>query len=293
MDFTPNFEVIADYACHTGEGPLWHPVEERLYWADIPPGKIFRYDPASGAHEKVLDTGGEAIGGYTFQADGSLLLFMARGRVAVWREGQPLQTVIEQIEQEVEGRFNDVIADPMGRVFCGTMPIGDRGGKLYRLDRDGSLTVVIEDAGTSNGMGFTTDLKHFYHQDSRRALSRRWDYDVESGAISNPTVIIQEDRAVGGSPDGMTLDGANGIWSARWGGHALVHHMPDGRELQRIKFPIPKISSATFGGVNYTDLYLTTAGGHNKENEHPLAGALLRINLGIAGKPPYFSRIGI
>jgi len=24
-------ELIADYACETGEGPLWHPEERRLY----------------------------------------------------------------------------------------------------------------------------------------------------------------------------------------------------------------------------------------------------------------------
>ena len=59
-------EPIADYACETGEGPLWHPDEGRLYWVDIPPGKLYRYDPATGAHGLVLDAG-EAIGGFTIQ----------------------------------------------------------------------------------------------------------------------------------------------------------------------------------------------------------------------------------
>ncbi|GAG21164.1 unnamed protein product, partial [marine sediment metagenome] len=31
-------ELIADYECVTGEGPLWHPDEGRLYWVDIPKG---------------------------------------------------------------------------------------------------------------------------------------------------------------------------------------------------------------------------------------------------------------
>jgi D-xylono/L-arabinono-1,4-lactonase len=43
--------LIADYACETGESPLWHPFERRLYWADIPRGRLFRFDPASGKHE--------------------------------------------------------------------------------------------------------------------------------------------------------------------------------------------------------------------------------------------------
>jgi hypothetical protein len=40
---------------------------------------MFRYDPATGAHEQFF--GGETVGGFTVQADGALLLFMARGAI--------------------------------------------------------------------------------------------------------------------------------------------------------------------------------------------------------------------
>ena len=65
-------ELIADYECVTGEGPLWHPDEQRLYWVDIPRGRLFRYEPATGAHEQVYE--GDPIGGFTIQDDGALLL---------------------------------------------------------------------------------------------------------------------------------------------------------------------------------------------------------------------------
>ena len=284
-------EPIADYACETGEGPLWHPDEGRLYWLDIPPGKLYRYDPSTGSHGLVLDAG-EAIGGYTIQTDGSFLLFMARGRIAHWREGQPLRNLVDDIPAEREGRFNDVIADPAGRVFCGTMPRSGSNGVLYRLDTDGSLAVVIEDAGVSNGMGFTQDLKTFYHTNTRRGITR-YDYDIDSGQISNPEVVVREGAPSSGRPDGMCMDAANCIWSARWDGYALVHHMPDGREIQRLNFPVPKVSSATFGGRDYTDLYITTAGGHIKETDGPQAGTLYRVRLGVKGKPPFRSKINI
>src|SRR4029079_13276105 len=145
-------ELIADYACVTGEGPLWHPAEQRVYWVDIPKGRLFRYHPASGAHEICFE--GEVLGGFTIQADQSLLLFMARGAVKIWRDGT-LTTVIDEIPEERESRFNDVIADPAGRVFCGTMPTKDRLGRLYRLDLDGTLRKLLDDIGCSNGMGFT------------------------------------------------------------------------------------------------------------------------------------------
>ena len=45
-------QLIADYECITGENPMWHPLENRVYWLDIPTGRLFRYDPHSGEHEK-------------------------------------------------------------------------------------------------------------------------------------------------------------------------------------------------------------------------------------------------
>ena len=79
--------------------------------------------------------------------------------------------MLEEIADERETRFNDVIADPEGRVFCGTMPTQARNGRLYRLDRDASLHLVLEDIGSSNGMGFTARPQGLYYTDSRATSS--------------------------------------------------------------------------------------------------------------------------
>ena len=70
--------IVADYACLIGENPLWHAAEQRLYWTDISGGTLPLH-PATGKHEQVYE--GESVGGFTLQADGALLLFMARGAV--------------------------------------------------------------------------------------------------------------------------------------------------------------------------------------------------------------------
>jgi D-xylonolactonase len=280
-------ELIADYNCVTGEGPLWHPIEQRVYWVDIPSGRLFRYHPDSGQHEQVLE--GEAIGGFTMQADGSLLLFMARGAIRRWQDGT-LTTVIEEIPDERETRFNDVIADPEGRVYCGTMPTKDRPGRLYRLDPDRTLTLMLEGIGCSNGMGFTRDLRQMYYTDSTAREIYAFDYDQESGALVNQRVFVQTPENEG-IPDGMTVDLQGNVWSARWDGGVLVRYTPDGVEDMRIQFPAKKVSSVAFGGPDYTDIYVTTAGGANKPEEGPGAGALFRLNLGIQGQAEYPSRI--
>jgi D-xylonolactonase len=286
-------ELIADYACHTGEGVLWHPLERRVYWADIPPGRIYRYDPATGHHEQCYDSGGEAIGGFTVQADGGLLLFMARGAIKMWREGQ-LTTVHEEIPAERETRFNDVIADPAGRVFGGTMATPERPGRQYRLDPDGSLHVAIDAVQIPNGMGFTPDRKQMYFTDTTPLEISLFDYDQATGAISNRRVFarVPDDQAEG-IPDGMTVDAEGYVWSARWDGYCLVRYAPDGTEERRIRFPVRKVSSVIFGGEDYTDIYVSTAGGHIKATDGEHAGALYRVRLGIRGVPEFLSRVGL
>jgi len=283
-------ELIADYGCLTGEGPLWHPLERRLYWVDIPPGRLFRYDPAQGHHEPCY-AAGESIGGFTVQADGALLLFMARGAVSLWREGT-LTPVIPEIPEERESRFNDVIADPEGRVFCGTMPVGERGGSLYRLDPDGALTRVLDGVQISNGMGFSPDLTQFYYTESLARTIWLFDYDRATGALSRRRAFVRTPEHEG-VPDGLTVDAEGHVWSARWDGGCLVRYRPDGSEDFRVEFPARQVSCATFGGPDYRDLYVTTAGGDDKATNGPGAGALFRLRPGVQGRPEFFSRIAV
>ncbi|MGD2174516.1 MAG: SMP-30/gluconolactonase/LRE family protein [Candidatus Brocadiaceae bacterium] len=282
-------EVVADYACRTGEGPLWHPDERRLYWVDIPTGRMFRYAPATGEHEQCY--GGPPVGGFTIQRDGTLLLFMAGGAVAAWHDGE-LQYVIEEIPEERESRFNDVIADPAGRVFCGTMPTPDQGGRLYRLDTDGSVTKLLEGVACSNGMGFTPDLRGMYYTDSGPREICLFDYDAESGTLANRRLFVRTPEGEG-VPDGLTVDAEGGVWSARWGGGCVVRYAPDGSEERRVRLPVPKVSCPTFGGEDYAEMYVTSAGGDRKDGEGEHAGALFRLRTGVRGVPEHRSAVGL
>lgn len=284
--FTP--ELIADYACDTGENPLWNPVYQRLYWCDIPKGRLFAYDPATRKHWQCFE--GEAIGGFTVQEDGALLLFMARGAIKRW-QGDEVTTIVEEIPEERENRFNDVIADPAGRVFCGTMSTPARAGRLYRLDHDGSLTVMLEGIGCSNGLAFSRDTRQLYYTDSFAHEIYILDYDASTGTLENRRVFATVAES-DGLPDGMTMDAEGGIWSARWDGGCLVRYTPDGKEQLRIRFPARKVSSLTFGGPRLAEIFVTTAGGGNKKDEGDGAGALFRLEAGVAGVPEFFSKIG-
>ena len=282
-------ELICDYRCEIGENPLWHPFEKRLYWCDIATGRMFHYDPSSGMHEQFYQ--GEVVGGFTIQADGSLLLFMARGAVKIWRE-TGMTTVIDQIPEEQETRFNDVIADPSGRVFCGTMPTQDRLGRLYRLDRSGKIKLSLEGISCPNGLAFSLDRNQMYFTDSKAYAIYRFDYDQQAGEIDNQRAFATFSEK-DGFPDGMTIDSEGHIWTALWDGAAILRYTPEGKEERRFAIPAKKSSSLTFGGEDLSDIYVTTAGGECKASDGPAAGGLFRLTPGVRGVPEFFSQIGI
>lgn len=284
---THTVSLIADDACHIGENPLWHPLEHKLYWTDIPTGRLFRYDPATSVHEQIYS--GRPVGGFTFQQDGGLLLFMDRGTIALWRNGSMTEWLVD-IPAERTSRFNDVIADPAGRVFCGTMTSEQSKGRLYRLDTNGSLHLVLEGIGCSNGMAFTQDRTTFFYTDSFARTIYSFAYDEADGNLSNQRIFAQFTEA-DGLPDGLTIDAEGRLWSALWDGGCIVRLSSAGAIAERICVPAPKTSSLTFGGEGLHDLYITTAGGNERESDGPQAGCLFRIDTEHTGLPELFSRI--
>jgi D-xylono/L-arabinono-1,4-lactonase len=280
---------VADTRAHTGEGPLWHPDEQRLYWVDIPAGRLYWYDPATDEYDLAYETDGSPIGGFTIEADGGLLLF-THGTISRWIPEDGTAKPVAKID--TTARFNDVIADPDGRVFCGTMPGENSLGNLYRLEPNGESTVVLEDVNIANGMGFSSDYETFYFTESEARRIYAFDYDRSTGDLSNKRTFL-ETPADGGIPDGMTVDEEGYIWSARWNGGRAVRYAPDGTPVDEIKLPARKVSSVTFGGPKYRDLYLTTAlTDENRSTEGDGAGALFRVpDVGVAGVSEFRSRI--
>ena len=285
--------MVADYECQVGESPVWHSGENRLYWSDILTGRLFWYEPATGRSSQCYE--GRMVGGFTIQADGSLLLFMDKGTVAVWRNGEIVRTVIDSIPAELEQRFNDVAADPEGRVFCGTMPLDNverRSGRLYRLDPDGSYRVLLEGVGISNGIGFSPDRKFFYYIDSLDDIVWLFAYDRATGELTDRQMFL-EFSAENGSPDGLTIDRDGDLWIAMAMGGALVQYSPEAELVRRIELPAKFVASVAFGGVDLTQLFVTTGLTDKVEDSGEAAGTLMVMEPGVVGLPEYRSRITI
>lgn len=295
MEKRVSAELLVDVACQLGECPTWHAEERRLYWTDISAGRLYFWDADSGRHELCYEE--RPVGGMTVQRNGELLLFRDKGNVVAFREGRILRTVIESIPGLERTRFNDVIADPCGRVFAGTMSFNNQAnGRLYRIECDGSFSLVSEGHATPNGMGFSLQCDVFYFTDSRRRIIYRYKYCAEDGAIGEGDIfhrVSDEDLPRLGRSDGMTVDAEGNIWSARYEGAQVLKISPEGDVLESWPVPVLNVTSLTFGGDALDELFVTTAGGDRRNAQFALAGSVFRLRPGVRGRAEFRSAIGL
>jgi len=283
-----------------GEGPIWDPQRNRLIWTDISSSKFFQWDNQSG--ERTVLGRGRNVSGIALHHSGSLVVAGATG-LHIWHEPNDYKCILSEHEGE-SLYFNDILADPAGRVYAGTIYWGPKGmvktGKLYLIDRDGSVQVVVDDVHMSNGLGLSLDAKILYYTDTALRRIYAFDIDKATGHLSNKRIFIEipDDEGI---PDGLTVDSAGFIWSAQWFGAQVVRYDPEGKVERRIKIPVAQISSVAFGGQDLTDLYVTSAAdyapsplepiGFNRQA--PMGGSLYRIQLDIQGRLEYQAQLTI
>jgi len=281
--------IVADYSCLVASFPLWHPEEKRLYWVDAPRGRLFRHNPSSGTHEQIYQGG--SVGGLAVQADGSVLLVMESGAVKVWRETGIL-TVTESLIGREGFRIGGVVADPAGRVVFAAVPAGQHSGGFYRLDPDGTVVKLFEGISSLCGASFTPDGRGLYCMGHHRRAISLFEYDQSAGQLSNPQVFVTFPESLG-VPRGVAVDAKGFVWAAVQGGSCVMRFSPAGKEEQRVYFPATLVVGIAFGGEDLRDLYVTTAGGENKKQNGPGAGALYRVRPGVRGVAGFHSRVGM
>lgn len=292
--------VLADCGDLCGDGPLWDCRTGTLYWTDITGKRFYGWNWNTRRH-KLIRSGFE-IAGYAFQKAGGFVVVNAQG-VWLWDgTGEPRLAIAEA--DGTKCQMNHCIADPMGRLFAGSWfydpsradyPLGH----LIRVDTDGTAHVVDEGIHFANGLGFSPDQQTLYFSDSVARLVYAYDYRRKDGSLANRRVLrrfaLEE-----GLPDGLTVDAEGFIWCALWFGGALVRLDPDGKVERKIETPARQTSSLTFGGPNWTDILITTAGlpdslslappGYRPDKVHS-GGHLYHLNLDIAGCEEYRCRI--
>jgi len=273
-----------------GEGAIWNCALHRLHWIDISERRVFTYDPATGENRGC--DAGQMVGTVVPRARGGLLLALHEGFAALDPESGRVEVWPRPPEHDPAlVRFNDGKCDPSGRFWAGTMALvkGPKPlGRLYRLDADGGMRVMLRDVGTSNGIAWSLDRRTLYFIDTPLLRVDAFDYDDVTGAIANRRTVISIPPGIG-RPDGSTLDVEGMLWIAMYDGWSVTRWNPrTGELLQTIRLPVARVTSCAFGGPELDTLYLTSA----RQNltgpqlaAQPLAGGLFRVRTGVRGLP--------
>ncbi|MFL6072690.1 MAG: SMP-30/gluconolactonase/LRE family protein [Mycobacteriales bacterium] len=271
-------EVALDAAAELGEGPTWDPATGTLVWVDILGSTVHRTDPATGRDAPL--TTGQHVGAAKPDTAGGLVVNLVDG-VGRYGRGGDFRWLARWPEEGVRG--NDAAVDPWGRLWAGTMRYdeGAGGGRLRRLDPDGTVTVVLDTVTVSNGIGWSPDQRLMYYIDSPTGRVDVFDVDT-AGDVGGRREFVAVDR---GSPDGLCVDADGAVWVSLWDGWAVRRYTPDGRLDREVPVPVSRPSACTFGGPDLRDLYITTARVGLAEPE-PHAGALLVLPGAGHGLPP-------
>jgi sugar lactone lactonase YvrE len=285
---TPTVKTIGKQISQWGEGPIWW--GNSLFYVDIAGNKLLRLKPDTS--EETIWEIGERIGTIVPSEDDDEVIYAGDTGYVRFNLKTGSKTALADPEVSMRGknRFNDGKCDPAGRFWAGTISmIKDTGSaNLYCLDTDGSLSLKVSGVTNSNGICWTADATKMFYIDTPTQNVRAYDYDLESGAISNARVVI--DTAAHGynsSPDGMTIDADGMLWVAFCHGACVVRFDPQkDKEIQRVDLPCIETTACTFGGENLNRLFVTT--GIKADLDEPNAGKVFVIDgLGVKGVPAF------
>lgn len=262
------------------EGPVYEPATDTLVFSDIPADTLYRYGVAGGTVEKFRQPSGQANGN-TRDGQGQLVTCEHENRrVSRTEQGGEVVTLAFTFNNKRLNSPNDIVAKSDGTLYFTDPPYGlpDQAvGKeqeyngVYRIDRQGNLTLLISDFVRPNGLAFSPDETTLYIDDSHHQHIRAFAV-APDGTLANGRLFAStKNDSERGSADGMKVDNNGTVFCTGPGGVWVF--APDGTHLGTI--PIPEVpANVCFGDADAKSLYITAHTG------------LYRVRLRTAGPIP-------
>ena len=240
-------EVIAT-GFDWSEGPVWVAKGKYLLFSDIPPNKIHKWQEGKGlslylnpsGYTSSKKRGGEVgSNGLIVDNEGRLVLCqhgdrrMARMDAAMSNPKERYTTLASHYEGKRFNSPNDAVYHSNGDLYFTDPPYGlekrmDDPAKeldfqgVYRLSKDGKVTLLTKELSRPNGIAFSPDEKTLYvaNSDPKRAIWMAYNVH-KNGLLGKGRLFYDVTEWVGkrkGLPDGMKVDHAGNLFATGPGG---------------------------------------------------------------------------
>jgi len=255
-------EILAE-GFEWSEGPLWLPTQKKVVFSDIPVNSVFEWSEQEGlklylkpsGYTGAKPRGGElGSNGLLLDSEGNLVLCqhgdrrMARMTTQVSEPAAEFETLAGKWDGKRFNSPNDAVfksngdlyfTDPaygMENRFQDTLRELDFTG-VFKLGRDGSVTLLTDHLSAPNGIGFSPDEDQLYVANSGGPTGPIWMvYDVNSnGTLSNSRIFCDAHAAsdtLRGAPDGLVVRDDGIIFATGPGGVWVINS--EGRHLGTI-----------------------------------------------------------
>ncbi|NMP30176.1 SMP-30/gluconolactonase/LRE family protein [Thalassotalea sp. M1531] len=242
-----------------GEGIVWHPDQQSLWWTDILTCKLYCYE---WQHNNLIHYAlPERLGCFGFTKDSQQIIAAFASGIALYNLNTSEVKWLARPELYNKGnRFNDGGVDRLGRFWAGTMvenkQLSTAEGKLYYLKSNGECCVALDNIGISNALCWSTNGEGVYHADSPSHSIFKYQFDNDKGLVNKQ---LFAETASGQVPDGACIDSIGHLWSAQWGGAQVIEYDIHGCAQQVIQLPVSQPTCVAIGGPNLDLLCITSA----------------------------------
>ena len=252
------------------EGPVWLGDTRQLVWSDVPSNTLYKWDEETGVTSPFRKPSNMGNGN-TRDRQGRILTceHLARRVTRTEHDGR-ITVLADSFQGKRLNSPNDIVVKSDGSVWFTDPSFGILGNyegdkdepqlptNVYRIDSDGSMSVVAEGINQPNGLAFSPDESILYIVESRATPRKILACDVVGGkALTNRRVLIE--AGAKGTPDGFRLDMDGNLWCG-WGmgdaGLDGVHIFNKvGKLIGRIDLP-ERCANVCFGGVHRNRLFM-------------------------------------
>ncbi len=215
-------------------------------------GTIGRVTP-NGIGEVFVELPGESIAnGIRFDRDGFMYIadYVNHNILQVDPRTKQLTTFAHH---DGMNQPNDLAIGPNGTLYASDPDWANGTGQLWRIDRDGSVTRLAKEMGTTNGIEVSPDGKTLYVNESKQR--NVWAFNLGDNKLLQDKRLLRKFDDYGF--DGMRCDVDGNLYITRYGKGTVVKLSPTGEVLREIDILGAKPSNICFGGPDGRTAYVT------------------------------------